>query len=185
VAGDEYALPFRKQMTYKISNGVRLSRARRPLDQHTARVLGSTCDSDLLRIGRLRKKDVSVGLARLTGAIGDFVFDRRRFEAHDIQKGPRQVLSTSKIFQYGLDGSRKTKGPSAKEKDRLSSDTGIVSVPLRSTGLDKFTSRRQLNYQALQKLRGEIVTERGEASLLQFVTAPSYGPSIHVWHRLE
>jgi len=78
-------------------------------------VFGSTCDSDLLRIGRLRKKNVSVGLARVTGAAGGFLFGRRWFEAHYIQKGPRQVLSTPKIFQYGLDGSRKTKGPSAKK----------------------------------------------------------------------
>jgi hypothetical protein len=79
-------------------------------------VLGPTRDSDLLRIGRLRKKDVSVRVTRIPGAINVALLSGRRwFEAHDIQKGPRQVLSTSKIFQYGLDGSRKAEGPSAKK----------------------------------------------------------------------
>ena len=62
VAGDQHALAFSKQVTDKISYGVRFSRARRSLDQHSARVLGPSRDPDLLRIGGLGKKDISIRL---------------------------------------------------------------------------------------------------------------------------
>jgi hypothetical protein len=65
VAGDQHALAFGKQVTDKISYRVRLSRARRSLDQHSAGVLGASRNSDLLRIGWFRKKNISVRLIRV------------------------------------------------------------------------------------------------------------------------
>ena len=67
VAGDEDAFPLGQQVPNQISDGVRLSRARRTLNQNPAVFLELLGNTNLFRVGGLAEKNSGVGFAVTIG----------------------------------------------------------------------------------------------------------------------
>ena len=103
-------------MADQIADGMRLSSARRALNQHAAVFFELFGDPYLFGICGLAQENIGIGLAvSVPGGVRFAGVGNRGFFSHNIQERPRQIFARSKVRENALDSSGEAQGAGAQK----------------------------------------------------------------------
>ena len=170
-------------MTDQVGDGVRLSCARRPLDEDASLALQAHRDADLLGVGGLAEQHFLRLVSRLEG-LGLLVLFGRGIETDDLEERQRQILADSEILERSLEGGGEAQGPRTEEEHGRAADLRVLGLLLRRA-FGELPARRKLHHEAAEELERVGPAQRVESAPVQLLAAARKYFRLDVRHGAE